>query len=387
MIKLLSLFSGIGAFESALKNLGIEFELVNYCEIDKYASKSYSMIHGVSEDKNLVDVTKITEWDILDRVDLLTYGFPCQDISLSGKQKGLFHEDGSLTRSGLFFSALDVIKMFKPKVAIAENVKNLTSKKFSKQFKIVLDSLDEAGYNCYWQVLNSKNYGIPQNRDRVFIVSIRKDVDNGEFTFPKPIPLTLVLKDMLDDEVDEKYYIKKALNIVPKENYIQWDNSGKGYNSQQERAYYQDQLCPTLSYCNGGGDKSQVILVDKKDIVGHDNIPKILVREATKKGYAEAVEGDSINLEQPNSKTRRGRVGKQIAQTLTTSTQLAVVVNQLEIRKLTPIECFRVMGFKDEEFNKITGISNTQLYKQAGNSIVVPVLEAIFTNLYKVVET
>ena len=134
----------------------------------------------------------------------------CQDISLAGKQKGLFNEDGTKTRSGLFFDALRIIEETQPKVAIAENVKNLVGKKFKEQFEIVLDSLDKAGYNNYWQVLNAKDYGIPQNRERVFIVSIRKDIDNGEFKFPKGFELKLRLKDMLDDEVDEKYYIDNS---------------------------------------------------------------------------------------------------------------------------------------------------------------------------------
>ncbi len=156
-MKILSLFSGIGAFEKALANLGIPCELVAYCEIDKYASKSYSAIHGVSEELNIGDITKVDEKQLPKDIDLVTYGFPCQDISLAGKQKGLFNEDGTQTRSGLFFEALRIIEGTKPRVAIAENVKNLTSKKFSEQFKIVLDSLEAAGYNNYWQVLNAKD--------------------------------------------------------------------------------------------------------------------------------------------------------------------------------------------------------------------------------------
>ena len=207
MLKYLSLFSGIGAFESALTNLGVDYEVVNYCEIDKFASKSYSAIHGIPETKNLWDITKINVFNLPKDVDLITYGFPCQDISLAGHQKGLFNEDGSLTRSGLFFKALDVIEYCKPKVAIAENVKNLVGKKFKPQFDIVLDSLDKAGYNNYWKVLNAKDYGIPQNRERVFIVSIRKDIDNELFEFPKPYSLEKRLKDFLEPHVDEKYYL------------------------------------------------------------------------------------------------------------------------------------------------------------------------------------
>lgn len=209
-MKLLSLFSGIGAFEKALDNLQIPYELVAYCEIDKYASKSYAAIHGVSESLNIGDITKVDEQALPKDIDLITYGFPCQDISLAGKQKGLFNADGTQTRSGLFFEALRIIEVTKPRVAIAENVKNLTGKKFQQQFKIVLDSLEQAGYNNYWQVLNAKDYGIPQNRERVFIVSIRKDIDTGFFRFPEGFPLELRLKDMLEDEVDEQYYLSNV---------------------------------------------------------------------------------------------------------------------------------------------------------------------------------
>ena len=206
MLNVLSLFSGIGAFEKALENLGIPHNVLAYCEIDKYASKAYSIIHNIPEEKNLKDVTKIDMLDILDDVDLITYGFPCQDISVAGKQQGFTDNEGKRTRSGLFFEALRIIDDYKPKFAIAENVKALTSKKFSEEFKTVLESLEEIGYVNYWQVLNAKDYGIPQNRERVFIVSIRKDIDKG-FIFPEPIPLELLLKDMLEDEVDEKYYL------------------------------------------------------------------------------------------------------------------------------------------------------------------------------------
>ena len=168
MLNVFSLFSGIGAFEKALENLGIPYNLLAYCEIDKFASKSYSIIHNVSEDKNLKDVRKIDILDVEDRVDLITYGFPCQDISNAGNQKGFRDENGNLTRSGLFFEALRIIDDYKPKFAIAENVKALTSKKFTEEFKTVLASLDEVGYNNYWRVLNAKDYGIPQNRESIY---------------------------------------------------------------------------------------------------------------------------------------------------------------------------------------------------------------------------
>lgn len=169
MIKVLSLFSGIGAFEKALDHIGLDWELVNYCEIDQFASKSYAMVHQCTETLNLHDVCKVTADSVRDSaIDLITYGFPCQDISIAGNQKGFENADGSHTRSGLFFEALRIIEDIRPKYAIAENVKALTSKKFETEFGIVLDSLEHAGYNNYWQVLNAKDYGIPQNRESVY---------------------------------------------------------------------------------------------------------------------------------------------------------------------------------------------------------------------------
>lgn len=218
MIKLLSLFSGIGAFELALDRIGCHYQLTGYCEIDPYASKSYSQIHGVSESLNLHDVTTIDTAliSMLGSTDIITYGFPCQDISVAGKQRGFTDESGNRTRSGLFFEALRIIKDLQPKYAIAENVKALTSKKFTAEFEAVLEGLEEAGYNNYWQVLNAKDYGIPQNRERIFIISIRKDIDTGAFTFPKKQELKLRVKDMLEPVVDEKYYIdnERSRNLI-----------------------------------------------------------------------------------------------------------------------------------------------------------------------------
>lgn len=406
MLDVISFFSGIGAFEKALTNMGVNYNLVNYCEIDKYASKSYATVHNVPESLNLGDITKVNTAELPKNIDLLTYGFPCQDISLAGKQKGLFNEDGTQTRSGLFFEALRVIEDVRPKVAIAENVKNLVSKKFSEQFEIVLNSLEQAGYNNYWQVLNAKDYGVPQNRERVFIISIRKDIDKG-FKFPEPFELQLRLKDLLESEVDEKYYLDgKYETITEFNNQYSMLNGGVigKMHDVSRRAWNIDNCSPTIHTCGGGNTE-----------------PKVIVKENTKKGYTEALAGDSINFEQPNSKTRRGRVGKQVAQTLTTAPAQGVVetvqftrkgnaktvdvvntltandpsrtlgnnnpivgvTDGLRIRKLTPLECWRLMGFDDEDFYKAEKVnSNSQLYKQAGNSIVVDVIEEIYEQLF-----
>ena len=169
------MFSGIGAFEKALNNMSVNYELVNYCEIDKYASKSYAAIHNVPETMNLGDITKVDTSKLPNDITMVTYGFPCQDISLAGRQKG-FEHDGERTRSGLFFEALRIIEDCKPKFAICENVKNLTSKKFANEFEIVLSSLEEAGYKNYWKVLNAKDYGIPQNRERESLLSLYEKI-------------------------------------------------------------------------------------------------------------------------------------------------------------------------------------------------------------------
>lgn len=207
-LKVLSLFSGVGAFEEALNNIGVEFELVNYCEFQPYIAKAYSIIHGVNEDKNLGDITTVNEKELED-FDLMTYGFPCQDISALGDQKGFFDKDGKMTRSGLFFEAMRITKYKKPKFMIAENVRALLSKPMKPAFETMLRELDEMGYNSYYQVLNSKDYNVPHSRNRVFIVSIRKDIDNRTFEFPQKQELQNVASYFYDKEVDDEFYVEE----------------------------------------------------------------------------------------------------------------------------------------------------------------------------------
>ena len=441
MIKLLSLFSGIGAFEKALERIGEPFETVNYCEIDKYAAKAYSLIHNTEESKNLKDVTKINTDLLPDDLDLITYGFPCQDISLAGKQKGFKNEDGSLTRSGLFFEALRIIEATKPKFAIAENVKALTDKTFETEFQIVLDSLEDAGYKNYYAVLNAKDYGIPQNRERVFIISIRDDIDHG-FQFPAKYKLKLRLKNLLEETVDEKYFLsdtaiqgflKHNLNHKAKGTGFLWkpkDGNGDDIANclrangalcatdncidetqadyliiggmQKHQSIKTDGICTTLTASMGTGG-GYVPMITERQMTIDDFLP---VKEATKKGYKEAHDGDYVNLQYPNSETRRGRVGDQCANTLLCNDANGVVISDdpnhnlkpklesdktgqyimpnLRIRKLTPKECFRLMGFDDKDCDILVAnkISNAQMYKMAGNSIVVDVLEYLFKALF-----
>ena len=277
-LRLLSLFSGIGAFEKGLRNLGVDFEVVNFCEIDRYAAQSYCAVHGVSPELNLGDVTKVDTSRLHD-IDLLTYGFPCQDISQAGRQKGFADEDGNRTRSGLFFEALRIIQDVQPRWAIAENVKALTSKKFAREFDIVLSSLNEAGYNNYWKVLNAKDFGIPQNRERVFIVSIRKDVDDYSFQFPSGGVLTKLLRDFLETEVDEEFYKNDArtqalidkliadgyqpTNTHDVEQVGNFIHTGNFSNPQRGRVYDANALSPSLNTCGGGGQEVKIIVAQR----------------------------------------------------------------------------------------------------------------------------
>lgn len=206
MITVNELFSGIGAFRKSLEHLNIPHKIVGISEVDKYAITAYEAIYGTT--RNYGDISKV---DKLDYADMWTYGFPCQDISLAGKQEGIVQ---GKTRSGLLYEVRRLLVTAAlhdelPQYLILENVKNLISKKFIKDFESWLEWLDKLGYNNYWQVTNAKDCGIPQNRERVFVVSIRKDIDTG-FSFPEPIELTDTMADYLEDIVDDKYYLSDA---------------------------------------------------------------------------------------------------------------------------------------------------------------------------------
>lgn len=556
------------------------WELVNFCEFDKYATKSYCAIHDVYESKNLGDITKVDETE-LDNFNMICGGSPCQDFSVAGKQKGsvwtckdCVDDNGKhfeynpltvhwskrdccpncgsknieKTRSSLLVEYLRVVRSNRPNFGIYENVKNIVGKQFKDTtFKLFTDELEEYGYNVYWKVLNAKNYGIPQNRERVYLLFIKKDLDNGKFEFPEPFDNGLRLKDLLEDEVDEKFYIsdekverfitnlndKNSLLYDPcqvkregksreyseyaptltsrdykdprlvNENVVRQvgnisDCNGAWDNPQVGRVYDVSGCSPTLNTCSGGGHEPKVIQVGKLNssqdgvvidengiapthTVGHGNTPKVLkigninpsgngmngsvysenglsptlttnkgegnkvaIKQATKQGYIECEVGGVADLSYPDSKTRRERVQdngntcptitatetgicktepkerffKQALETLNENdckpgdtinafnkhvdksgysptlttrpegfkTAILPVTDNIRIRKLTPRETFRLMGFSDENFDAAqkAGVSNSQLYKQAGNSIVVDVLYYIYVELYKV---
>ena len=596
-LRLIELFAGIGSQTQALTNIGIAHRVVAISEIDKYAIQSYEAMHGKAN--NLGDIRKIEE---LPNADLWTYSFPCQDISVAGKGAGI--KEG--TRSGLLFEVERLLRVASekgtlPKYLLLENVKNLVSKKFKADFDKWLDFLAELGYTNYWKVLNAKDYGIPQNRERVFCVSIRGE--HKPFVFPKPKELTIRLRDMIDETVDERFYLKESTirsilrstfnsrrdsirpgdglantllardwrgpqcvqvgevvggkwdkmhdiskrvyepdGIAPTVHCQQGGNTelkiaedfvlgglqkhqtprtdgisptlteamGKGGGQTpiiidtaepKERFYKQafetlkenecevgdtidafnkkvnkSGVCPTLTtrpegfktailpvvgamrgrnpedpsdrtagvpteqrleinekgLCNALTTVQKdnlVIEEDKQDYVsrrynefieekgyvpemfvaynkteikdvaptltGQCSSPSgssavlkletpVKVNVANKKGYEEANPGDYVNITYPGSKTKRGRVGNGVAHTLTCGDGNAVITENVRIRKLTPRECLRLMGWKDEQIDKIVAakISGTQQYRQAGNGIVVQVLESIFKALF-----
>ena len=414
MIKVLELFGGIGACSKALERLGIPYEIADYVEIDKYAVASFNQIHGTN-----FEPQDITEWDKDIDVDLIMHGSPCQDFSLAGKQAGGDKDSG--TRSSLMYETIRIVEKLKPKYVIWENVKNLISKKHKHNFDAYIETMNELGYTSHYQVLNAKNYGIPQNRERVFTVSIRNDVYTG-YTFPEPKPLEKKLKDMLEEDVDEKYYLSdKMIRYITADN-EKWTGNNKeslinktiastintnegqrrcdasnfvsdkfdeNYNLKQllcnkliEEGRIQENDMIRHSYTtsrmeqefhteNSRDNNVSATLTTRPDTLG----VCVKIKNNTKQGYLEAYPGDGVYT---NTSTKRGTVQPQSIQTITTFQDKGVVMNDLRIRKLTPKECWRLMGFDDEDYEKASKVnSNAQLYKQAGNAVTVNVIAAL----------
>lgn len=309
---------------------------------------------------------------------MMTWGFPCTDISVAGKQKGFTDENNKQTRSGLYYEGIRILRYKKPALSIIENVKNLVSKKFKKEFDLILSDLDEAGYNSYWKVLNAKNYGVPQNRERVFIVSVRKVLDNGKFEFPDGFDNGIRLKDILEDEVDEKYYIKseKAQNIINRliEKYLRNDsrNNVNDSNNSDSPQFLGNIYNPNYGTGYGGGvwDTSK-ICPTLTTMQGGDRQPHII------QNYSHCIDANYFKGASPTDAVKGRR------QLVYEYNDISDILN-IRIRKLTPKECFRLMGFNDSAYESASKVcSNSQLYKQCGNSIVVDVLYYIFIELYK----
>lgn len=395
MIKVGSDFSGVGAFNQALTRLGIEYDEIFACDMDKFARQTF--IHNYGEPKyypeNVYDREIPSE-----SLDIYMTSPPCQAFSLAGKRLGKDDKRGIL-----FFNSHEFIKKNKPRYFIFENVKGLLSDDNGRTFgewvrmlggksvdglPVLFPDDDSVDYHIYYKVLNAKKHGVPQNRERVFIVGIRDDVDN-DFRWPIEQHLEKKLKDILELYVDEKYFLSEsAIN--------------KCLKSQANKNMLNEDI----------PDKSRCIISGyyKQPFDGQ----YLKIKSATSKGYEEATEGDSINFSVPNSETRRGRVRKEVAQTLDTSCNQEICIPVLtpdrintrqngrrfkenndpsftittqdrhgiydgyKIRRLTPRECFRLMDFPD---SFTWPVSDSQAYKQAGNSIVVGVLEKIIERL------
>lgn len=352
MLKVLELFAGIGACSKALERLGIEHEIVDAVEIDKFAIKSFNAIHNTN-----FEPQDITKWDKDIECNLIMHGSPCQDFSIAGKQAG--GDEGSGTRSSLMYETLRIVEKLKPKYVIWENVKNVLSKSHVHNFDEYVTRMSNLGYTCTWKVLNAKDYGVPQNRERLFcIATYHYCINLG--VFPQPIKLEKRLKDVMENNVEEKYYLsKEKLDMISK-----W----KCYEKPLEHIMSNQSIARTITTRVGA------------DCVG---MKLIAIKTANKQGYDLATNGDGVDLVYPSSTTRRGRVGHGVSKTITATPSQGVVDNY-RIRKLTPKECFRLMGFDDEDYEKASKVcSESQLYKQAGNSIVVNVLEQILLNVLK----
>lgn len=390
VIKLGTFFSGIGAPEKALKNIGVDYELQFFSEIDKYAIQSYMSIHNESYDKCVGSITELKGSE-LPYCDMWFGGFPCQDISLAGKGKGFAFETES--RSSLGWEMIRLLKEIdkKPMYVVFENVAAIFNNTHRPVLNLFKRDLEELGYTLYDKLLNSKDYGIPQNRNRYFLVAI---LGEYSYKFPRKQKLKLRLKDLLEDEVDEKYYLSdKQIQSIQS-----WNAQQKPLERMEQTN--KEQISPTL------------LARGQEDM--HSGL--ILIKEATKKGYVEAQDGDGIYINRPHQK--RGVVQKGMTPKIKTSGDdigvivkgnyspsnhnaasvvekngiaptvmenhgtVTAVIDSLRIRKLTPKECFRLQGFSDTDYENAAMVcSNSQLYKQAGNSITVNVLEEIFKKL------
>ena len=322
-MRVFSLFSGIGAFEKALENIGIDFELVGFSEIDKYAIDSYCVIHNVSKDLNYGDISKIDVNTIPKDIDLLVHGSPCTDYSLAGKNLGGDKDSG--TRSSLMWYSVDIIRQRLPKVVVWENVPNVLSNKHRHNFEKYMNDLSELGYNHIYIILNSKYFGVPQSRDRLFCVSVlNREID---FDFCNNFEFV-----SFDDYVKIKDILESPEKIG--------DHMWMWRNVYQEREYNNKEIICVGQSSSKGSQAGKVFSIEGL-------FPTLC---ACTHGYA-----------------------------------LGYIEIDGKYRKLTPIETFKMMGFTEEDCKKCMklGTSETQLYKQAGNSIVVPVLEFIFRRIYK----
>lgn len=376
-MKFLDLFAGIGGFRLGMESAG--HKCIGFCEIDKFARESYKAIHNTKGEIELHDITAVSDESIrgIGSVDIICGGFPCQAFSIAGNRRGF--ED---TRGTLFFEIARFASILRPKYLFLENVKGLLNHENGVTFETIISTLDELGYNVEWQVLNSKNFGVPQNRERVFIIGhLRREHTrrifpigraNREFDFEPKIKIVGNTKNPNGTS-------QGTGSVVYDSNGLVGTLCARDYKEPKQVAI--PVLTPDRVNKRQNGRRLKKNGEPMFTLTAQDR-HGILIKEATKKGYAEATVGDSVNLSHPNSKTRRGRVGNQIANTLLTGESQGVVEPDFRIRKLTPKECWRLQGFPDWAFDKAQEVnSNSQLYKQAGNSVTVNVIAAIAKEL------
>lgn len=389
-IRLIELFAGYGSQAMALRNIGAEFEKYKVVEFEKNVLNSYNAIHGTNFP--VIDIKNITGKD-LEIVEkdkftyLLTYSFPCTDLSLSGKVAGM--ERGSGTRSALLWEVERLLKETEelPDVLVMENVPQVISKRNKAAFDEWCRFLETKGYKNYVDILNARDFGVPQNRRRCFMVSILGDY---EYCFPSGIPLTVSAKEYLEENVEEKYFMGDDKVKVLIENLLQKNFDEETLNSLLDMSGGACVAAIRGRYMSDGSGKTEQRLEPNTEglcntltTVQKDNM--ILIRQATQKGYIECEVGGVADLSYPTSTTRRGRVTDQgnVCPTIMTSNhELCAIYSVYRIRRLTPRECGRFMAVTDEDIEIMYRInSETQLYKQYGNSIVVKCLEAVFRNL------
>lgn len=413
-MKVLELFSGYGTASFALKELGIDYELIGYSDIDKYANQVFKQNHcpNDSEDKLRLGDIKLIDPNKLEDFDLLTGGFPCQAFSVAGKGLGELDPRGTL-----FYEIIRIAEVKKPKYMLLENVKGLTNKNHRPTFEKILSELARIGYKVHWKILNTKDYGVPQNRERVWFVCFREQSDYDKFQFPEKEELKIFIKDILEPQVDEKYYLSEKLQerfrkyLEDKQNevhslyprsgnpkqggtghlskndgtsyavdtgncqaIVQKDNlvyDRKGFDSRDK--FRESELSPTLSTKMGTGGnnvpmvQAQISNCSQREVGFKDLCPTLAARD-----YKDPkIVSNSIT-------TAVGRIGHS-------KEELGYIEKNMncgQLRRLTPKECFRLQGFLRDQIN-LDGISDTQKYKLAGNGQSLNVVTKIFKEMLK----
>lgn len=368
IVRLATLFSGIGSIENAFKRLNLKHKIVFAGDIDPHVKESYMANYEISEEDWHDDITKFSAKKYKDKVDILVGGSPCQSFSMVGKRKGL--EDA---RGTLFYDFARVVQETQPKVFIYENVKGLTNHDNGKTWEVVQNVFKSLGYKFYYQIMNSKDYGIPQNRERILVVGFKDK--NFNFEFPKPIKLERTMQDFLEDYTDSKYYLK--------EKGIKFVTSTKNKNKRYTQINGKIALCQKANQqFNWHGD---FIYEQANENVEYDDFIFDISTVEEKYYLSEKVKNYVLAGGTKNFKTSTKtdlEVARPLLQTMHKMHRAGVdnyvTHNKGRIRKLTPRECLRLMGFRDDF--KIV-VSDTQMYRQAGNSIVSDVLIALLKQM------